>query len=97
MDIDTLATTAVDAAIGAIQPDIGTLKREIDHEVESAVQWENEETERVAKKIKVESMRDGMVVKQEEGRKKGVAPIKAEYVQPSPVVSPLTGRELNLC
>ena len=84
MDIDTPVTTAAaNGAIEAIKPEAGTLKREIGHEVEGTVQREVEEAERVVKKIKVESRsEDGVVVKQEgDGRKKGVASIKAEYVQ----------------
>jgi len=87
MDIDTPASAAAaDGAIEAIKPEAGTLKREIGRRAESAVQREEEEeeeeAERVVKKLKVESKSDGGVAKQEEdGRKKGVAAIKAEYGQ----------------
>jgi len=81
MDTDTpvAAAAAVGVTIEAIKQEVGTLKREISHKVEGAVQGENEEAERAVKKIKVESTNNDLMVKQEDGRKKGVAPVKAEY------------------
>ena len=93
-----IMTAAVtDVAIEAITQAAGNLKREVDDETIDFIQV-REETARATKKIKLENEGNEVAVEGEnEGvvnsvsqvdrgvqpeRRKGVAPIKAEYVQP---------------
>lgn len=94
--VPTVTAAVADGVIEAITQAAGGLKREVDHETGSFIQHVGEETARATKKIKLGKEGDEVVLEgDKEGvvnnanqvdrdaqpeRRKGVAPIKAEYV-----------------
>lgn len=94
--VPTVTAAVADGVIEAITQAAGSLKREVDHETGSFIQHVREETARATKKIKLgkeenevelDGDKEGVVNNANQvdkdvqpERRKGVAPIKAEYV-----------------